>query len=526
MRKILVTLCLLASLWGAKARGQAANVYVTQTGSSSGACTSSVQSAAWFNTATNWGTGGTQIGPATIVHLCGTFTGAVNTTMLTVQASGTSGNPITMLLDTGAVFTSPMWAYTTGAINVNGASFVTVDGGTNGLIKNTANGVGLANNTNSAGVVGGSGSNVTVKNLTISNLYVAIQDQIATGTSCTFVPDSTAIGVDGSNALVTNNTIDHSRIGIHAAWGVGVSNVEWSFNTLTFVQHGLYGGARDANADTLAGLKIHDNDIGGGAYLWDTSANCYHHDPIHLFLSTAGQVTSGVQIYNNYIHGLWSNDSAYGATHITAMIFLETIGPSTQVFNNVIELDAGAYNYGANGAIFPKGSGTASVSSADALIVNNTIVSNNGGTFPVEFQSNLGGIFKNNVVTGFNSGPYTPSSEATSTQASDFNDIYGVVGNNWGAFDSLSGWQSHSQDVTGHSVFTNPNLSSSYTLNALSPAIGIGTNLTSLGITLLDSDKNGHARPGGSTAWDAGAYNYAAGAPATPTNISIVVVGP
>ena len=40
----------------------ATNVYITPDGSSQGACTSSPQNPAWFNSASNWGSGASQIG--------------------------------------------------------------------------------------------------------------------------------------------------------------------------------------------------------------------------------------------------------------------------------------------------------------------------------------------------------------------------------------------------------------------------------------------------------------------------------
>ena len=51
------------------------------------------------------------------------------------------------------------------------------------------------------------------------------------------------------------------------------------------------------------------------------------------------------------------------------------------------------------------------------------------------------------------------------------------------------------------------NLSGAYKLQAGSPAIGAGVNLTSLGITGLDTDAAGVARPA-TGAWDIGAYQY------------------
>ena len=68
-----------------------------------------------------------------------------------MQGSGTSGNPITILFQPNAVMTSPAWP-SSGAINVGGNGYITVDGGSNGIIQDTANGDALANQLDSTGV--------------------------------------------------------------------------------------------------------------------------------------------------------------------------------------------------------------------------------------------------------------------------------------------------------------------------------------------------------------------------------------
>ena len=124
------------SLWGS-----VASVQVTQSGSASGSCTSNVQTPAFFNNSANWGSGATQIGPGTVVLFCGTFTGTAGQTGFTFQGSGTAGSPITLQFVTGAQMTAPYWG---SAISCSGKSYVTVNGGTNGSITNTANGTSLA----------------------------------------------------------------------------------------------------------------------------------------------------------------------------------------------------------------------------------------------------------------------------------------------------------------------------------------------------------------------------------------------
>src|ERR1700681_2148753 len=76
----------------------ATNVYITPNGSSQGACTTSPQTPAWFNSSSNWGSGASQIGAGTTVHLCGTIT-----TALTFQGSGTSSSPVTLFFESGAM---------------------------------------------------------------------------------------------------------------------------------------------------------------------------------------------------------------------------------------------------------------------------------------------------------------------------------------------------------------------------------------------------------------------------------------
>src|SRR5271167_3518712 len=61
------------------------DVYISQNGNGGGSSCSDTQSATYFNTPGNWGSGGNQIGPGTTVHVCGTFTGTAGGTMLSFQ---------------------------------------------------------------------------------------------------------------------------------------------------------------------------------------------------------------------------------------------------------------------------------------------------------------------------------------------------------------------------------------------------------------------------------------------------------
>src|ERR1700730_13952433 len=203
-----LSLLALGGLYASVASAQASNVYITPDGGGNGVCTNNTHPPSWFNNSGNWGNGATQIGPGTIVHLCGTFTDSIRATMLTAQGSGTSGHPITLLFETGATFTSSAgWPSLGGAIDISGRSYIVVNGGStcgwvnqavvacNGTIQNTGIGSNLAShpvNFQSVGVYAGDSNRsgctpgCRVTNLNIINLYVRVS-----GTD--FNPDQTYV---------------------------------------------------------------------------------------------------------------------------------------------------------------------------------------------------------------------------------------------------------------------------------------------------------------------------------------------
>ena len=67
------------------------DIYIGQnaSGSGNGSSCANARAASFFNSGGNWGSGATQIGPGTVVHLCGNITSG-----LTFQGDGTSGNPV------------------------------------------------------------------------------------------------------------------------------------------------------------------------------------------------------------------------------------------------------------------------------------------------------------------------------------------------------------------------------------------------------------------------------------------------
>jgi len=94
-RKVFICAATVAPLligYGA-AEAAAASVYVAQNtaGAADGTSCANARSVGWFNTSGNWGTGTTQIGPGSVIFLCGTVSSG-----LVLQGSGASGSYVTI----------------------------------------------------------------------------------------------------------------------------------------------------------------------------------------------------------------------------------------------------------------------------------------------------------------------------------------------------------------------------------------------------------------------------------------------
>ena len=226
----------------------ATNVYVAQNsaGGANGADCADAFPVSWFNNGANWGSGTSQIGPGTTVHLCGTITGAANATVLGIQGSGTSSNPITILWENGAVVTAPVCPgiASGGCVDLQGNSYVVLNGGTNGVIQNTANGTGKAYQQSSTAIQAIGSTSLTVENLTIQNIYVH------TSASDGVIDDSAAVCIydNGSaNNWVIKNNVMHDM-----SWCISVqyntsSNITISGNNIYNIDHGIaFGGPSSA----------------------------------------------------------------------------------------------------------------------------------------------------------------------------------------------------------------------------------------------------------------------------------------
>src|SRR4051812_7130444 len=105
MRRSILVLAFLFTALPAGAK----DFYIAASQASTGAGTgcSTAKSYTWFNNTASWGTGSTQIGPGTTIHLCGTITGTAGQQLLAVRGNGNATSPITIKFETNAVLSAP-----------------------------------------------------------------------------------------------------------------------------------------------------------------------------------------------------------------------------------------------------------------------------------------------------------------------------------------------------------------------------------------------------------------------------------
>ena len=498
----------------------AAHVYITQNGAgtkdgtslaNAGGCDTTPDTpqttCAFFNNAANWGTGSTQIGAGTIVHLNGTITAAVSANpYLSFQASGVAGNPITLLFDTDAVLQSPAFLV---AVNVVSQSYVVVDGGSNGIIQNTANGTNRTYHQSSQGIRISGAYYVEVKNLTVKDIYI----NAGTVNTATDIAGAGTqnIRMDGANGSINihHNTLSSARTGVDLAFSTSLTYANVYANTVTDHCWGIRLSEESAGS-TSSNLQIYGNTITDWAnWQWPTAT--YHTDGI----ITYGQQNStlAVSIYNNYIYG------NLGAGSPTAFIFCTygnaSPGATCNIFNNLLEASGGSY------PIWIKDGRSSN------QIYNNTIIgpsTASGKAITLETTTTQVTV-KNNIVVNFQR--FLKSYNSISAQAtSDRNVVVAsssaIEYNDGAAYYTWAQWQGLGKDA--NSSTANPSLDASYKVQGTgSSAYRRGENLRGLNVEALNRDKDSNERDALGTNWDAGAFEYG-GAPPDPNAINVLQV--
>ena len=513
----------------------AANVWISQTaqtpytggGNCNGQDTSAVT---FFNSSSSWGSGSAQIGPGTIVHLCG-----IITTELAFQGSGTSGNVVELLFESGASIQISPGMDSNGIINLGSYSYILIDGGANtpcgwntatntsegscnGQIENmlygssgaTCPGGTCTTEYSSTGnnMINGSGSNVEIRNLQIGPSYI----HVSTYSGGTDDPNGCGCvgATSGSNWNIHDNKLHDALWCINIQWDSGtMSNINVYSNEIYYASHDLAvdgGGSSSISLNDFAlyGNYIHDS------YNWDTQADDDHADGIHFFTSNGTGNVSGVAIYNNIFGGNTGAD-------VTGAIFDEefTTFNTVAIFNN-LDIRTTSPNAGSSNHFW----GPAECDSS-CFVYNNTMARQTvtGGNLDLGYSTYaMEATIENNVNQGA-SNLVTVSASSPSLTLN-----YNAYGPNGGGiwawegtfYDTLASWQSVSGE--GSSSFYNSTslgLSGSYAPTTGSPLIGAGVNVCTANPTFctnypaIKSDLAGNARPS-SGAWTIGAYNYVA----------------
>jgi hypothetical protein len=532
MKKIILFL-VLVTLWGAKAQATNA-VFISQTGGGAGTSCVSPQSAAYFNTAGNWSATptGIQIGPDTTVHLCGMIS-----TSLAWQGSGTSGHPLTVVFETGAQILEAFCGAGggTSCATTNGNNWLVIDGGTpcgalaggvpsgvacNGKIGTNANGTLLANQNGDNGGLDLGGSNqVEVKNLEVGPIYVrtSILDQH---------PDSNnnekphAIDLSGGSFTGATNISIHDGKVHDANWSITMLSEFVNNGPVTIFNedsyndnHGIAVGVQD---NSSLGITIHDMHF-GSMVNWDdctpaqvsggTCLSNFHHQGFHPYTNAFdGRIT--FTLYNSLF------DGDPGVT-TTAHMFPEG-SVAGLVFNNVFIVPSNRNMSNGTFSNINTASGGTNVKSIK--FYNNTLIylttANVNGT-------NLLGSgtvdVRNNAITYANTNSPDIATAEGATGTWDFNvyasplpasQLFTITGS--GNQLTYAQWKATALAPDSHSIAIQaPPMNLNTTTGAPqtgSPVINAGTNLTSLGITALNADKSGVARPS-TGPWTIGALN-------------------
>lgn len=515
----------ILGLFAANASAQANNIYITPDGGPTGNCTNNAHPPSWFNSGANWGSGSSQIGPGTIVHLCGTFT-----TELDPQGSGNSAHRITLFFEPGANFSKPVWS--TQALYWASTSYWVIDGGTpcgnadtkcNGFIQNTANGTNLANHVSlTSGIVINGAHDLEIKNLGVYNLYVhtSVTDSATdpTQSGCVY-----ANGV-GANINIHDNTFHDVGWCLNLLnQAQGNLNLNIQHNYLYNTSHGIALGGCAPGAGT-SGITIAYNRISGPAN-WDTNSDEYHHDGIHVFPLPSGNVCSNISINNNVFDGDWGINN-------TSALFLENHSDQNE---NLIHIKVMNNTFSsANGHVWNNGINV--VAFDDVQILNNTVICPGKGIgFTV---SGTHVDMRNNVVSGCSTAIQTFQNNNTLSHLD--NNVYANLSTSGGnpaffwngksssAGGSLSSQLTQWRSITGGDAsamaVTNLALSANGAPQPGSPITSAGANLTALGIQALNLDLLGNLRSS-TGPWAAGAFSTgtSASAPAPPTGLSATV---
>jgi hypothetical protein len=544
LRLLKAALCsaLLALSCGV-ASASAGNVYIAQAaaGAANGSSCANAYAYTFFNASGNWGSGASQIGPGTVVHVCGTIAN-----QLGFQGSGGSGSVIELRFEPGAMMSASGAYWHSNVAIVANQNYLLINGGTanvggtatniqatdNGSPGATCPGGPCSVQTNVTGIYT-NGNNVEIKNLGCSNLYVhaSLSDNGPGNENGGCVWGNPI----GSNLSIHDSTFHDSNDGILASTvGSGIVNLQ-VFNMQFYnINHPLF---TTCNVSGASGFYVHGNSIHDFAN-WDTSSNAYHHDGWILNIGS-GQTCDQVYDYNNWYGGDWGNNN-------TSPIFLDNNGgtiENTYVFNDVFT-NTNTLHPWSNGINLEPGN----LGNGPVHVWNNTVICGAIGGAAMQV-SGQGIDYRNNVESTCATFFGTSIATSSTIGSMDYNYYANAIPSGNPAFQFLSrnsgagplaaqfgAWKTLVQGLTSGSEAhsgegASAGLNSSGVPQAGSAVIGAGVNLCGMiscagPLAPLASDTSAgntrtpSPRPA-SGAWDIGAFAYVGG-PAPPTGLYAV----
>jgi hypothetical protein len=497
--------------------------YVSQSGGTltCNGASQSTQPAAFFNSPSNWASPKVsgKIGPGDTVILCGTISGSVNGNILTVQGSGSSGNPITIQWDSSALLTSSACSSSNGCFSTNRKSWLIVDGGgTDPSVTSTASGTNLANQANAWGINGQYCNNCEFRNLSVTNMYVFVgpndanENGVGISVACT------------SNTSVHDSSFDQMASPISDGFCDGDTADSFYNNTLDHFNHGIEIG--NNGTQRISNFSFYGNHLKNMSN-WDTTNDYHHHDGIFFYQNTAvSNTVTNFYIYNNLADG----DLGVNAT---AWVYYNSGLNGIYLFNNSF------FNPQGRGVALVEGGYTGD---QNFYVYNNYMDCGGQTNGARAFQYGNGGT----AVTGFsfannaihNCGTYLDTNGVIVGSGLVDHNVYESACSGGGCFKwNNGGGQTYSQYQASTGNDSHSLTPSSVGANSIgqpqsgSAMIHDGTvhfeNLASSCqglLTPLCTDSSGTPRASsGQYNWEAGAYVYGSGAPAPPTGLAAVV---
>ena len=458
----------------------------------SGPCTTTAVPTGSYTTITAATWNSTSESAGDITWICGGVTATAGNTVLTFGWDGANGNPLVMNWDTNAVISAPYFGFG-GGVSPNGHSHILLNGGTNGVIKTTANGTNLTYQQANAGIYSyTSGTDLEIENLTVGPIYQIVGQDVANesaweGTVCIDVDE----GYD--NVKIHNNNMSYCREGLFDAYTT-MTLGQFNNNTIDYSSWMLIVGD-GINSSTGSGIQINGNLLGPHFQAFIPADESVHADGIFFFATNPGSSASG-QILNNYVHG----DMCNGYGNCTGYLFVGSGIVNTTIGNNMWWQDTSG---GGPEALVVIRGGCQGENNVN--FVNNTLGGYSSGT-----KTDGGGCshvvptninFENNLfaMTGIAiiAGPTNFNSFSTV----DYNDYYNAstvaaYGSDTSPtyFNTLANFQA--QTIAGgvHPEAHGNNVNPSFNVAAppywiSNTTVGtMGVNLSGLGITALDSD--------------------------------------